>query len=400
MYRLSSLASRYPKQFWLMFFGMFLSSVGASMIWPFLMLYVSEKLNVPLTVAGGLSALNATMSVISSFVGGPITDKAGRKGVMAVSLIANGLAYAVMGQANSLPAFAILMSITGIVNPLYRLGGDAMMADLIPPDKRADAYALLRMGHNVGVAIGPAVGGVLATASYSIAFYCAAVGMVAYGLLIVFFARETLPAEAAHTRVDAFGGYGRIVRDRRFMPFAGALTLTQMCVALMWILMAVYAKRSYGVPESLYGLVPTTNALMVVFFQVSVTRITKRHSMLKMLTVGALFYAVGVGSVALARGLGGFWISMVIITIGELILAPTSSTYVANLAPADMRGRYMSVASLTWPAASGIAPVMGGYMNDTFGPVTIWYGGFVVGMLSTVWFAALHRRSRSDSTAQ
>src|SRR5512137_491845 len=100
MYQLSDLASRYPKQFWLMFFGMFLSSVGASMIWPFLMLYVSEKLNVPLTVAGGLSALNATMSVISSFVGGPITDKAGRKGVMAVSLIANGLAYAVMGQAN------------------------------------------------------------------------------------------------------------------------------------------------------------------------------------------------------------------------------------------------------------------------------------------------------------
>src|SRR5512136_2370705 len=110
MNRLQNLASRYPRQFWLMFCGMFLSSVGASMIWPFLMLYVSEKLKVPLTVAGGLSALNATMAVVSSFVGGPITDKAGRKGVMAISLIANGLTYAFMGQANSLPAFAVLMS--------------------------------------------------------------------------------------------------------------------------------------------------------------------------------------------------------------------------------------------------------------------------------------------------
>ena len=399
MYHLSSLASRYPKQFWLMFCGMFLSSVGASMIWPFLMLYVSDKLQVPLMMAGGLSTLNATTSVISSFIGGPVTDKVGRKGVMAVSLIANGLAYAVMSQANSLPAFAVLMAVTGIVNPLYRVGSDAMMADLITPDKRADAYALLRLSNNVGIAIGPAVGGVLATASYSIAFYCAAAGMVTYGLLIALFAHETLPAEAAHARVDAFGGYGRIVRDRRFMPFVGALTMTQMCPSMMWILMAVYAKKNYGVPESLYGLVPTTNALMVVFFQVAVTRIAKRHPPLKMLTVGALFYAVGVGSVALARGLGGFWLSMVIMTIGELTLVPISSTYAANLAPADMRGRYMSVYGLTWPAASGIAPMMGGYMNDTFGPVTIWYGGFVAGMLSTVWFAALHRRSRPDNTS-
>src|SRR5512136_1720053 len=109
MNRLQHLAARFPRQFWLMFCGMFISTVGASMIWPFLTLYVSEKLQVPLVVAGGLSTLNATMGVISSFVGGPITDKVGRKGVMIFSLIANGLAYGAMGQANSLAAFAVLM---------------------------------------------------------------------------------------------------------------------------------------------------------------------------------------------------------------------------------------------------------------------------------------------------
>jgi len=401
MNRLNNLASRYPQQFWLMFCGMFISTVGASMIWPFLMLYVSEKLQAPLTTVGGLVALNATVGVISLFfIGGPITDKVGRKGVMVFSLIANGLAYVAMSQASSLPAFAILMSVTGAVNPLYRVGGDAMMADLIPPEKRPDAYALLRLSNNVGVAIGPAVGGVLATASYSIAFYCAAAGMITYGLLLALFARETLPAEAAHARADAFGGYGKVVRDRRFMPFVGAMTLTQMCAALMWILMAVYAKKNYQVPENLYGLIPTTNALMVVLFQVAITQITKRHPPLKALTVGAVFYAVGVGSVALARGFWGFWMSMVIMTVGELILMPTSSTYAASLAPADMRGRYMSIYGLSWSAALGIAPVMGGFMSDTLGPVTTWYGGFVAGALSTAWFAALHRHPRSGGDFQ
>jgi MFS family permease len=397
MNRLRNLVSRYPGQFWLMFCGMFISTVGASMIWPFLMLYVSDKLQVPLTAAAALATLNATVGVAASLVGGPITDKVGRKGVMVLSLIANGAAYAVMGQANSLSAFAILMSITGAVNPLYRVGGDAMMADLIPPEKRPDAYALLRLSNNVGVAIGPMVGGVLVTASYAIAFYCAAAGMITYGVLIALFARETLPAEAAGVRVDALGGYDKVARDRRFMPFVGAMILTQMCATLMWVLMAVYAKKSYQVPENLYGLVPMTNALMVVFFQVAVTQLTKRQPPLKMLTVGALFYALGVGSVALARGLGGFWISMVIMTMGELIVMPTSSTYAAGLAPADMRGRYMSLYGLTWPVAAGIAPIMGGFMSDTLGPATTWYGGFVAGMLATLWFAGLFLRARNGS---
>jgi MFS family permease len=399
MHRLQALAARYPEQFWLMFCGMFLSAVGASMIWPFLMLYVSEKLQVPLTTAAALATLNATVGVLSSFIGGPITDKLGRKGVMVFSLIANGSAYAVMSRANSLPAFAILMSITGAVNPLYRVGGDAMMADLVPPEKRPDAYALLRLSNNVGVAIGPAVGGVLATASYSIAFYCAAAGMTTYGLLLALFARETLPAEAARSRVSALGGYDQVARDRRFMPFIGAMTLTQMCATLMWILMAVYAKKNYQVLENLYGLIPMTNALMVVFFQVAVTQVTRRQPPLKMLTVGALFYAVGVGSVSLARGFGGFWLSMVIMTVGELIVMPTSSTYAADLAPADMRGRYMSLYGLTWPVASGIAPVMGGFLSDTFGPATTWYGGFIAGLLSTLWFVVLHRRVRKGQAA-
>lgn len=381
-----------------MFFGMLLSTVGASMLWPFLMLYVSEKLRIPLATAGGLTTLNATVGILSSFfIGGPITDRVGRKGVMVVSLITNGLAYLMMSRADSLPAFAILMSITGAVNPLYRVGGDAMVADLIPQDRRADAYALLRLSNNVGVAIGPAVGGMLIAASYSIAFYCAAAGMIAYGLILTLFARETLPAGASLSHAESLGGYAQIVRDRRFMPFVGALILTQMCATLMWVLMAVYAKQQYRVPENLYGLIPTTNALMVVFFQVAVTQITKRHPPLKMLAAGALFYAMGVGSVSLARGFGGFWLSMVIMTLGELIVMPTSSTYAASLAPADMRGRYMSIYGLTWPAALGIAPVMGGYLGDTFGPVTTWYGGLVAGLLSVMWFVALHRRIRSGS---
>ena len=389
--RLRALQGQYPRQFWLLFWGLLISTLGASMIWPFLMIYVSERLALPLGQVTGLMTLNAAMGLIFAFIAGPATDRLGRKWVMVISLAINGLGYLVMSHAASFATFAVLMSISGAVNPLYRVGADAMMADLIPPEKRMDAYSLLRMSNNVGVAMGPALGGVIAAVSYSTAFYIAAAGMIIYSLLIAFLARETLPKQEPQALPvrERFGGYDRILKDSRFMSFIAAFTINQIVAAMMWVLLSVYAKQNYGVPESVYGLIPMTNALMVVFFQVWVTSKTKNRFPLKVLSVGALFYAVGVGSVALGQGFLGFLISMVVMTVGELIMTPTATTYAANLAPAEMRGRYMSLYGLTWGAASGIGPLLGGYLNDNIGPKAIWQGAFLIGLVSAVSFTLL-----------
>jgi MFS family permease len=90
---------------------------------------------------------------------------------------------------------------------------------------------------------------------------------------------------------------------------------------------------------------------------------------------------------------------MVIMTIGELILIPTATTYVANLAPAEMRGRYMSVYGLTWGVATGIGPVLGGFLNDNFGPTTIWIGAFLIGISSTAGFLLLMRHPARRKTS-
>jgi MFS family permease len=405
--RIRRLTQNYPRQFWLLFLGMMISTLGASMVWPFLMIYVSERLQLPLATIASLMTLNAAMGLIFSFIAGPVTDRVGRKWVMVVSLAMNALAYLLMVRANSLAAFAVLMGVSGAFNPLYRVGADAMMADLVPPEKRLNAYSLLRTSNNMGIALGPVIGGFVATISYSIAFTCAAAGLATFSLLIAFFARETLVRSPVQGRPkkEKFGGYERILKDRPFMAFAVVFTLTMMCASLIWVLLGVYAKQNFQVPENLYGWIATTNALMVVFFQLPMTQVTRRFPSLRVLAAGSLFYALGVGSVVLGQGFWGFWISMVIMTIGELIVSPTATAYVANLAPPDMRGRYMSIYGLTWGAAAGIAPVMGGYLNDNLGPITIWYGGFFVGMLATAGFLILARRypqpaeAVSESTA-
>jgi MFS family permease len=163
--------------------------------------------------------------------------------------------------------------------------------------------------------------------------------------------------------------------------------------------MPVYANNIYNVPERQYGFIPTTNALMVVFLQMSVTRSTKRHRPLPVRAIGTLFYTVAVGSVALGHSFFGFWVSIIIMTIGELILMPTASTYVADSAPADMRGRYMSVAGLTWSVAAGTAPLLGGYLNDNITPVATWYGGFLIGILGIIGFLILSKKESRINSA-
>jgi MFS family permease len=385
---LQSVQHDYPPQFWLLFWGMLLATAGASMIWPFLMIYVSEKLALPMTSVASLMTLNAATRLTASLIAGPVTDRVGRKITMIVGLAGMGVLYLAMIPAETIAAFAVLMALRGICNPLYRVGADAMVADLIPTRQRADAYALTRLSKNVGVALGPAVGGFVATQSYTITFFVAAGGLIAFSVLMAFFARETLPTvnREEQKQTSTIESYLQIFSDRPFMVFVGAFTLVQIASVMVWILLSVYTKENYQILENQYGFIPMTNALMVVILQVFVTRRTKRHRPLPIMAAGGLFYALGVSSIALGTNFWHFWASMIVVTIGELMIVPTATTYTANLAPPDMRGRYMSIFSLTWGIGTGIGPVVGGYLNDTIGPQAIWYGGGLIALAGTAWF--------------
>jgi MFS family permease len=384
----------YPRQFWLLFWGLLISTVGASMIWPFLMVYVSGRLHLPLTAAASIMTINSAAAIVFTFIAGPVTDKVGRKWVMVISLLGNGLVYLLYQGASTYLQFSLTAALAGAFNPLFRVGADAMLADLIPEEKRIDAYSLLRLSNNLGVSIGPAIGGFLASSSYTIAFLCAAGGMCTYGLMMLVLGKETIPtakpdAEKANPQRQMLGGYLTIFRDKPYMQFIVIFALIQICAALVWVLLSVYSKQQFGMPENQYGFLPTVNGLMIVLLQLWITSQTRRRSTFSMLAVGSAFYGIATFSIAFMTGFWGFLISMVVLTIGEMILMPTSSTFAANMAPQAMRGRYMSLYTLTWAISMGIGPILGGLLSDTMGPRSIWYGGGVIGLISVMGFIFL-----------
>jgi MFS family permease len=176
-----------------------------------------------------------------------------------------------------------------------------------------------------------------------------------------------------------------------FIAFVAAIALGMIAPLMMWTLLAVYMNRYFGVPESLYSWLPVTNALMCVFVQFPVTMLTSKLRARHAITLGMLVYAVDVGSVALMTGFWGFWFSMVIMSMGELILVPTASKYVADIAPEALRGRYMSIYWLTWGLARAAAPIVGGTLHDRLAPQAIWIGGLLFGLASTLGLILLSR---------
>jgi MFS family permease len=257
---------------------------------------------------------------------------------------------------------------------------------------------------NAGIAIGPMMGGALVTLMSFEAVYFAVA--IAYGFLTIFvmlMIRETIPQHTPDDDVQAESskGYGYILRDTVFMSMFAMFLLVMFGNAQIFVLLPVYAKENFGLIESQYSLLLTINATMVVLFQYVLTKFTDRYRPLNVMAVAAFIYTIGLGTVAIGYDLTTFSISMIIVTFGELMLMPTTLTFVANIAPTELRARYMGLFGLNWSLAAGIGPVIGGYLNDNHSPVAIWIGASAMAFVGTIGFLSImvYRRNKKRHVA-
>lgn len=396
MRRLLNAFRGYPFQFWLLFLGLLISTTGTTMVWPFLTIYASEKLLLPLAAVASLMTFNSISGLIASIVAGSLVDYFGRKGIMVFGVAGMALVYLGYIFANEFWQFGVLLFSAGLFSPLYRIGTDAIVADMLPPEERVQAYGLVRMGRNIGVALGPILGGLALSRSYNLGFIAAAIALAVFGVITVLFLKETLEHKSGERREglkDQFRVMSEALRNKAFVRMLGSFTLMEICATLMWVILAVYIKQNFGIGEAQYSWIPTTNALMVIFLQVLITRWTRQRDPHRVMPLGAAFYPVAMLLVAFSRGFWGFLAAMVIMTFGELITAPTATAYVANLAPLNQRGRYLGFFGLNWFIALSIGPMGAGILSDKFTIQTPWLVGAVVGVIAVLAFKSLSRLS-------
>jgi MFS family permease len=385
----------YPRTFWIVVVITFIDRLGGALLFPFFALYITSKFEVGMTQVGVLFAAFSVSSFIGSTIGGALTDRFGRKGIIIFGLIASSFSTVAMGLIGSFETFFFLALFVGILTDVAGPAHQAMVADILPEEKRADGYGILRVAFNLSVTIGPAIGGILAARSYLSLFLTDAVVSLLTASLIFLFLPETKPE--AHpdapkeSMVGTFKGYGLVFRDAAFMLFLGAVMLQVFTYMNMNTTLGVYLRNEFGTPESSYGLLLSINALMVVLMQFPITRRISKYPPMLMMALGTFLYVIGFSMYGFVSTYALFIMAMVILTVGEMVVSPVSQALVASFAPEEMRGRYMAVSGFSWGIPFAVGPYIAGLIMDGPNPHLLWYAAGLVGMLSTFAFLALYR---------
>jgi MFS family permease len=386
----------FPRQFWVLVGARFIDQVGGYMVFPFLTLYITEKFGVGMTEVGAVFGLVALTSVIGNILGGALTDRFGRKKLVIYGLIVSALLNVVIGFANAMWQIYFLAAFFGFLGNLAGPAHGAMVADMLPEEKRAQGYGIMRVTFNLAVVIGPAIGGILATTSYLLLFIGDAISSTITAAIVAVAIQETKPEKAEgepeETMAQSMGGYLDVVRDVAFVLFVLASMLLSFVYMQLNTTLGVYLRDTHGIIEQYFGYMLSLNALMVVLFQFPITRRIARYKPMLMMALGTLLYAIGFGMYGFVSTLPLFVAAVAILTIGEMIVAPNAQALVAKFAPEHMRGRYMAFSGFSGVIPMMFGPLLSGAILDNADPRMLWYIVGVVGLVAAAAFVGLDRR--------
>jgi len=394
--RFQKIYHEFPRLFWIVVGVRFVDGIGGTLLFPFFALYITQKFGVGMTQAGILLGMSSLFGLVGTMFGGALTDKFGRKQLILFGLVFSALSTLGFGLVNDFNILYPLVIVVGLLTSVAQPAHEAMIADILPENKRQEGFGILRVVANYAWIIGPTIGGFLANINF---FYLFVIDSIISCLVAVIVYRtipETKPEAHAHEKSESFfrtiAGYRFVLRDSAFISFIVANILMLLVYQQMYGSLSVYLRDNHGINPQGYGFLMTTSAITVVLFQFWLTRQIKHRPPFLMMAFGTIFYVIGFVLFGVFTTFILFALNIVIITIGEMIVVPTSQALVAGFAPENMRGRYMAIAGLSWAIPSTIGPGAAGYILDNYNPNLLWYLGGALCGLSVLAYYFLHLR--------
>ncbi len=398
--RLNKIYHEFPAKFWIVVLVSFIDGIGGTLLFPFFSLYITQKFGIGMTQAGIILGIFSAFGLIGSMAGGALTDRFGRRKLILFGLVFSALSDLSLGLANRLTILYPLVVVIGFLSNIDGPAYSAMVADILPEKQRSEGFGVLRVAGNLAWIIGPTIGGLVAARSFFMLFVIDAVMSCIIAMIFYKLISETKPAESAEKSHESVwqttAGYRHVLRDFAFMAFLFTSMLMLLVYQQMYNSLPVYLRDNHGFTPQAYGFLLTSSAIVVVVFQFWLTQVTKKRPPFLMMALGTAFYAIGFGMFGFVSVYILFILAIVIITIGEMIVVPTSQALVASFAPVEMRGRYMAMYGLSGAIPSTLGPGAAGFILDNYNPNLLWYVGGTLCIISAFGFYALHNRLGSQ----
>ena len=388
-----------PSDVWIIFATSLVNRAGV-MALPFLVLYLTRYQHVAASLAGLAISAYGIGGMITAPFAGRLCDRIGPFTVMRGSLALTGVLLLVMPLAHNFALILVLTFCWAIVADATRPATMSALTSSTPPEQRKAAIAVNRLAVNLGMSIGPAVGGLLATISFPLLFVVDGLTSLAAALVLSLILRSRgtvlrpvgLNTHKSTTQASSVnrGGSSVVWRDKRALSFLFAILLISVVFQQNQGAMPLYIVRDLHYRESFYGFLFVVNTLLIVALEVPLNLAMTHWPHRRALALGMLLTAIGFGAMGMAHSVLAIGITVVFWTFGEMITFPVGTAYLADIAPSGRIGEYMGAFSSTFSLAMVVGPWAGAAALDRFGPTLMWTGVLVCGLIATA-FVALSR---------
>ena len=368
--------------------------LGSFLLYPFYALYITERFGVGMIEVGLLFSIFAVGNILGGIIGGAFADKYGRRSMILFGLVVSGIGSILLGLVNNLNIFYILAAFLGLVGNFGGPARQAMVVDLLPKEKQADGFGIIRIAYNLSATIGPGLGGLLATQSYLWLFIADAISSLITAIIVYAVIPETKPQKQddtpEETVMNTIKGYKEVLKDWVFVLFLSVSAITALVYMQMNSTLSVFLRDIHGFPAQNFGWLLSMNAIMVVLFQLWITRKISKYAPMKMMSFGTLFLMIGFGMYGFISETYLFFVAMAIITVGEMIVFPIGQVAVASFAHENKRGRYMAVYGFQWAIPNLFGVLVAGLIMEYIGPNWVWYLAGILSLISILGFLLIH----------
>jgi len=378
-----------PRPVWIVSASQLVNRAG-TMVLSFLVLYLTRELGFSAEKAGFILFLYGAGAIVSAPFAGRLADRWGAVPLMRASLFCAGGLLLLYPLARTLPVIGAVSVVLAMLNEAFRPAAMAFFGETVEPVRRKSAFAVYRLAINLGMAIGPAIGGVLATISFRYLFLVDGATSLAAALVL---SAASLPRRARHRTAVTTTTRLRLSTaahaDPRFLFFlAGVLPVTVIFFQHISS-MPLFIVRDLGLSPSTFGLLFSINCLLIVVLEIPLNAATAHWPHRQTLALGAVLSGAGFGAMAFARDFWSLAATVTLWTFGEMLFFPASAAYATDIAPDSRRGEYSGLYTMVFSVAFAIVTRTGTIVLQRLGARILWGSTFVLGLIAAAMFLRL-----------
>ncbi|MBF4695986.1 MFS transporter [Fusibacter ferrireducens] len=369
-----------PKEMYVLFTANVINRFG-DFVSPLLALYLTQKLGMSVASSSVVVTLALVSRMPGSFLGGKLADHFGRRKIYLITQTIAALSLLPCAFIKAPHVIIVLLIASTFFNGAVRPALDALAIDLMPIEKRKLGISLMYLGINIGVAVGPALAGLLFKINLPLFFLIDVfTSLTAVALVLTLIGENYVNAMATHhaqtetikpklnaTTADILKSNKRLAA---FLLITSGFSLiyVQSKFALPLLLAHVFGDNS----SALLGTLFSINAITVILSTSFITLKTQHNATFLNVILGGAFYAIGFGLYAIVSGYLLYVIATIIWTFGEILMATNIKAYIADHTPVDFRGRINALYLVLKAGMDGLGVLLSGWLIPIVGPIQIW----------------------------